>query len=105
MLDDDKIFSDPIKFSMTGFEHKTPQKSFIVNYSRSLGFRTPCEIVGSSGLVRAFAEIDLLQIQEISDKIKEKKDEVITKNDFKDIELKCTTCEYNGETFFSLFEE
>ena len=59
LLDDDESFRDPIKFSMTGFEHRTPDKSFVVNYSRSLGFMTPCKLVGRSGLVRAYSEIDL----------------------------------------------
>ena len=66
LLDDDNVFRDPIKFSMTGFECRKPYKSMMVNYNRSLGFQTPCFKKGRAGLVRSFTEIDLKQILELA---------------------------------------
>lgn len=89
---------------MTGFEYQTRQKAYILNKTNQLGFVRPFPSDGSPrGIFKTYAEIDLMQIRLIRDKLSVKHS--LSRYDFDEIEPETTILDFAGETFFSLFPE
>ena len=69
LLDDIDSWTDPVKFSATGYDYITKHRQLVANLSETLGFENSLRTEELRGLVRSYSEIDLRQIKFISDRI------------------------------------
>lgn len=75
-----------------------------MNKTNQLGFVRPFPSDGSPrGIFKTYAEIDLMQIRLIRDKLSVKHS--LSRYDFDEIEPETTILDFAGETFYSLFPE